>query len=71
TGTTVRGFWLMSWFQSRTAEGLQHAFGAIITMLAEGRLAPPIEAEYDLADFRAAIEHSQRSGRHGKVLLRG
>jgi len=70
-GTTIRGFWIIPWFQSRTPEQLQTAFGAVITLLANGTLAPPVEAEYDLADFRGAIEHAQRPGRRGKVLLRG
>ena len=70
-GTTVRGFWLITWFQTRTPEQLNRAFGEVIRLLANGTLSPPVEAEYDLADFRRAIEHAQRPGRHGKVLLRG
>jgi NADPH:quinone reductase-like Zn-dependent oxidoreductase len=70
-GTTVRGYWLITWFQTRTPEQLQAAFGAVIELLAQGILAPPVEAEYDLANFRDAIEHAQRPGRSGKVLLTG
>lgn len=69
TGTTVRGFWLLSWMQSRTAEERHVAFGAVIALLAAGTLTPPVEAEYDLANYLAAIEHAHRSGRRGKVLL--
>lgn len=70
-GTTVRGFWLITWFQTRTPEQLHAAFSEVTALLAEGVLAPPVEAEYDLADFRDAIRHAQRPGRRGKVILSG
>ena len=34
-------------------------------------VVPPVEAEYELTDFHAAIAHAERAGRHGKVLLTG
>jgi NADPH:quinone reductase-like Zn-dependent oxidoreductase len=40
-------------------------------LMADGRLLPPVEAEYDLTDFQAAIAHAERPGRQGKVLLVG
>lgn len=39
--------------------------------MADGELVPPVEAEYDLAEFRAAMAHAERPGRQGKVLLTG
>ncbi len=38
-------------------------------MLAEGALTTAVEAEYPLAEVRAALTHHQRPGRRGKVLL--
>ena len=70
-GTTVRGFWIVTWLQKQSPESLNKAFGQVLGLLANGTIAPPIEAEYDLAEFRKAIEHVQRSGKSGKVLLRG
>lgn len=70
-GTTIRGFWLIAWFETRARETIGRALGEVLSLLADGTLDPPVEAEYDLSDFRTAIEHSQRQGRRGKVLLRG
>jgi NADPH:quinone reductase-like Zn-dependent oxidoreductase len=68
---TVRGFWLVNWFARRPPEVQKRAIGEVVALMAEGLLAPPVEAEYDLADFKAAIAHAERPGRHGKVLLVG
>ena len=70
-GTSVRGFWLIAWFSTRPREVIGRAFGEVISLLATGVLAPAVEAEYDLADYREAIAHAQRPGRRGKILLRG
>ena len=70
-GTTIRGFWLITWFATQPRDTIGRAFGEVLSLLADGTLDPPVEAEYDLASFRAAIEHAQRPGRQGKVLLRG
>ena len=69
--TAIRGFWLITWFATRPRDTIERAFGEVLTLLASGVLDPPVEAEYDLADFRKAIAHAQRPGRHGKILLRG
>jgi len=68
---TVRGFWIIEWFQRRPPEVIGRALTEVVTMLATGELRPNVEAEYDLADFRQAIEHAERPGRRGKILLTG
>jgi len=70
-GATIRGFWLTNWFQRQTPEMVERAMSEVLTLLATHRLEPVVEAEYELADFAAAIAHSERPGRKGKVLLRG
>jgi NADPH2:quinone reductase len=70
-GATVRGFWLVNWFANRPVEVQTRAIREVATLMSEGLLQPPVEAEYDLADFKAAIAHAERPGRHGKVLLVG
>ena len=70
-GAVVRGFWLINWFARQSPDAVGRAFGEVMALLAAGALHPPVEVEYDLADFRAAISHAERPGRHGKVLLRG
>ncbi len=70
-GLSVRGFWLTHWFRVTPPEQVAAALGTLMGLMADGRLLPPVEAEYDLADFRAAVAHAKRSGRRGKVLLTG
>lgn len=70
-GLTVRGFWLSQWFRQTDPAHVTATLGTLMQMMADGQLRPPVEAEYDLGDFRAAIDHAQRPGRQGKVLLTG
>jgi NADPH2:quinone reductase len=69
--STVRGFWLSAWFQHTPAERQRQTVGELLGLMASGQLVPPIEAEYDLKDVVQAVQHAERSGRHGKVLLVG
>ncbi len=70
-GLTVRGFWLSQWFRQTPPAQVVATLGEVMQHMAAGRLLPPVEAEYDLADFRAAVAHAERPGRQGKVLLTG
>lgn len=70
-GLTVRGFWLAHWFRRTPPTQIAATLGTLMGLMAGGDLVPPVEAEYDLADFRAAIDHAERPGRRGKVLLIG
>lgn len=70
-GLTLRGFWLSHWFRRRSPEQVTAALSTLMQLMADGRLVPPVEAEYDLVDFLAAIDHAERPGRQGKVLLTG
>ena len=69
--STVRGFWLSEWLRNAAPEKSQALFGAALRAMASGQLTPPVEAEYDLADFVAAVQHAEKPGRSGKVLLVG
>lgn len=69
TSATIRGFWLGEWFRSAAPES-QHAITAeLLRLMATNEIVPPVEAEYRLADALAAVEHAERQGRSGKVLL--
>jgi len=70
-GLTVRGFWLSHWFQRTPPDRAQAALLTLMQLMAAGALVPPVEASYDLADFRDAVTHAARPGRRGKVLLTG
>jgi NADPH2:quinone reductase len=70
-GASIRGFWLTRWTATRPPALVARALGEVISMLATNALQLPVAAEYDLADFRAALSDAERPGRTGKVLLRG
>ncbi len=70
-GLTVRGFWLLHWFRQTPPAQVAATLGEVMQHMAAGHLVPPVEAEYDLADFQAAVAHAERPGRQGKVLLTG
>ncbi len=70
-GSMIRGFWLTQWYQKTRPEEIHIVWEEILKMMAGGQLVPPVDAEYDLAEFKTAIEHVERAGRHGKVLLTG
>ena len=70
-GLVVKGFWLTDWFRTSSKETKEKTLGEVAKLLASGQLVPPVEAEYDLADVHAAIVHSERPGRTGKIVLVG
>jgi NADPH2:quinone reductase len=69
TSMTVRGFWLTEWFRSAPPERQQDATKEMLQLMATNKIVPPVEAEYPLTEVLAAIEHAERMGRSGKVLL--
>jgi len=69
--STIRGFWLTEWFRSTPPAKQREVAGQLMQMMARGEIIPPVEAKYDLGDVIKAVEHSEQSGRRGKVLLVG
>ncbi len=70
-GLTVKGYWLTHWLRVTPPAKIAQICRELMNLMAEGHLIPPVEAEYDLADFAAAVAHSERPGRRGKVILTG
>lgn len=68
---TLRGFWLTRWFQHTPPETVQRVMSEMMGLLSSGQVAPPVERTYDLSEVVEAVAHSERPGRHGKVLLVG
>lgn len=66
---SLRGFWLVNWFQRTPPAEVGAAFGEVIGLLAKGDLTTPVEATYPLSRAREALAHAARGGRSGKVLL--
>ncbi len=69
TSATVRGFWLGDWMRSAPPERQHAATAEMLRSMATQEIVPPVEAEYPLDEILAAVEHSERPGRSGKVLL--
>lgn len=70
TGLTIEGFWLPRWLQRQGLFGLLRFFRAVRHLVQEGVLRSDVAAVYPLERFRDAIEHAQRPGKGGKILLR-
>jgi NADPH:quinone reductase-like Zn-dependent oxidoreductase len=70
-GLTMRGFWLSHWFQQTPPARTVAVLSELMGLMADGRLLPPVAAEYALEESAAAIAHANRPGRQGKVLLVG
>lgn len=71
TTSTIRGFWLGEWMRSAAPERQQAVTAELLRLMATNEIVPPVEAEYTLADVLTAVEHAERKGRSGKVLLVG
>jgi NADPH2:quinone reductase len=69
TTTTIKGFWLSEWLRAALPERQQSVMSEMLRSMASNEIVPPVEAEYPLKDVLAAIEHAERPGRSGKVLL--
>ncbi len=70
TGVRIEGFWLATWMRQ---QGIFRLWGLVRQMrqlIREGVLQSTIAAQYPLEQVRAAVEHAQRPGKGGKVLLR-
>jgi NADPH:quinone reductase-like Zn-dependent oxidoreductase len=66
---TLRGFWLVRWFQQASRDEQARVFGEVGRLVATGALRVPVEATYPLSRVREACAHAAREGRTGKVLL--
>ncbi len=67
--SSVRGFWMATWLEKAAPETRQAAVTAVLMHMAKGDIVPPVEARYDLADIGNAVQHAERPGCRGKVLL--
>ncbi|NDJ55336.1 MAG: zinc-dependent alcohol dehydrogenase family protein [Chloroflexi bacterium] len=68
---SLKGFWLSAWFRRQPQAHINGVVTNVMTLMAQGQIVPPVEAEYDLADYAKAFEHMRTPGRSGKILLVG
>ncbi|GAB3323077.1 zinc-binding dehydrogenase [Larkinella ripae] len=67
---TIKGFWLTDWMRRVDSQTRQNVARNVITLLVSGQIQVPVEAAYPLSEIKKAVEHSQQSGRHGKILIK-
>jgi len=66
---TVRGFWLVNWFERASKEERMETYGALTGMILKGELFAPIDRHFGLDDIREAAAYTWKGGRTGKVLV--
>ena len=71
SSAAVKGFWFNRWRRFTEAGKRDAVIAKMIDAMSAGQIVPPVEAEYALTDFEAAVRHARQPGRRGKVLLVG
>ncbi|MEJ0104515.1 MAG: zinc-dependent alcohol dehydrogenase family protein [Bacteroidota bacterium] len=67
---TLIGYTSLYWFKQSTPEKKYEVISSTLSLLAQEKIVPPVEAIYPFEDFKVAIAHSEKSGKKGKVLLK-
>ncbi|GAB2605176.1 zinc-dependent alcohol dehydrogenase family protein [Spirosoma areae] len=67
---TIKGFWLTDWMRRVDSHTRQDVAQNVIGLLASGKIQLPVEASYSLDQIAEAVEHADRPGRRGKVLVK-
>lgn len=69
-GLTVKGFWLTDWMHRVDSQTRQDVAQQVISLLASGQIQLPVEASYNLDQITEAVDHAERHGRWGKILVK-
>jgi NADPH:quinone reductase-like Zn-dependent oxidoreductase len=64
---TIRGFWLLYWYQSAKSNEITAMFDHMAPLIAAGTISAPVAATYRLDQVKEAITKAAQSG--GKVLF--
>jgi len=64
---TIRGFWLLYWYQAAKPEEITAMFARLAPLIAAGAISAPVAATYGFDHVREAITQAAQSG--GKVLF--
>lgn len=66
----IRGFLLPHALASRTPQEVQALYARLTALVLDGTLAVPIEAIYPLSELPDALQHAERGGRGGKIIIK-
>ncbi len=67
---TIQGFWLSQWMRQVDAQTRTQVSQGVIGWLASGEVELPVEATYSLDEIAQAVQHAQKPGRWGKILVK-
>lgn len=67
---TVKGFWLTDWMRRVDSQTRQEVANQVISLLSSGKIQLPVEASYSLDQIAEAVDHADRPGRWGKILVK-
>jgi NADPH:quinone reductase-like Zn-dependent oxidoreductase len=65
----LRGWWLVNWLRDTSREQIEATYADLEALLEKGEIGSPVEATYQIQDYRSAFEHAARPGRSGKVMF--
>lgn len=68
-GITLTGFWLATRLNRMSYEEKAALYADLAQRAADGSLHVNIEAVYPIDDIKTALEHAEREGRDGKILV--
>jgi len=66
---TIKGFWLSTWMANLSKEDKVSVSNEVFGMLSKSELKIDIEKRYPLDEIKNAIQHSEKTGRTGKIIL--
>ncbi len=66
---TIKGFWLSDWMRRVDTQVRQEVSKNVIDWLTTGEAQLPIEGRYTLDQIAEAVDHADRPGRWGKILI--
>ena len=65
----LTGFWLAPRLTGMDRDGLGALYGDLAARVASGDLHVDVEATYGIDEIKAALEHAERGGRGGKIMV--
>jgi trans-2-enoyl-CoA reductase len=64
------GFWVTNWYKHAAPAQRQHMADELAVLASKGALHMEVDTIYPLDQFSKALEHAQKAGRQGKILIR-
>lgn len=65
----LRGFWISRWYQETPRNEILALHNEVFSFMENTKIEVDVAATYPIADWQAALAHSQKAGKTGKVLF--